>query len=181
MWIKREEWKHSNETRVKKDRVSLGPISPSIHLHNPGFVWDSEWWDIWHSPCVMIFTEACLRLWTEWKCRCAKDLCVLFWRSLFSRVAFALKLHADLMKVFVVFSLLNCQGFLDMENRVCGYFVCVVRCVCVQFFKKLQLPFVVQQWSAVQWDGHRQMDREQEPCLVSANAEPGMICYQGSG
>ncbi len=116
---------------VKKDRACLGPISPSIHLHNPGFVWDSEWWDIWHSPCVMIFTEACLRPWTEWKCRCAKDLCVLFWRSLFSRVAFVLKLHADLMKVFVVFSLLNCQGFLDMEKRVCGYFVCVVRCVCV--------------------------------------------------
>lgn len=40
-------------------------------------------------------------------------------------------LQADLMKGFVVFSLLNCQGFLDMEKRVCGYFVCVVRCVCV--------------------------------------------------
>lgn len=99
-------------------------------------------------------------------------------KVLFSRVSFVLMLQADLMKGFVVFSLLNCQGFLDMEKRVCGYFVCVVRCVCVcAVFQKAAAPLcgpaVI--CSALRWSRH--MEREQEPCLVSAN---GMVCYQGS-
>lgn len=50
----------------------------------------------------MIFTEACLRPWTASQWCCAKDFCDLFSRS-----------YLEFLKVI---SLLNCQGFLDMEQ-----------------------------------------------------------------
>ncbi len=144
MWIKREEWKHSNEMRVKSVWVQfLPPFIFCVGLGMMGYLAQPPCDDIYRS----VFTPLD---------RVEVSLCVLF-----SRVSSVLMLQADLMKAFVVFSLLNCQGFLDMEKRVCGYFVCVVRCVCVcvcvcvQFSKKLQLPFVVPQWSAVRWKGNR--------------------------